>query len=607
MLTYPRHRHRRVTSLDGLWRFRFLGDTASDSVNADGLDFDDHMVVPMAFDATPAYAGRRGVAVYQTRVEVTPKADAHLEFQGVGLWCRVDVDGTPVGDNACAYTPFRCAVPPSDQAERTVTVVVDNRFDPQRAPLHEEFFDFYQYGGILRSAALHELPARWLDHVKVETLDVDAASIRVHMRLGGEPVDGAMAVGFGFDGAELQARPVEFRGGRGTVDLETPNGRPWSPESPNLHTLTVEIGEDGQRDDATVRFGLRWVEARDGQVLINGHPTKLIGYNRHEAHPQFGPASPDALILSDLQRLRDLGCNFVRGAHYPQDRRLLDLCDELGFLVWEEMLGWGQGERQFNDPVFRRHHRAGLEAMVNASINHPSVIMWGFLNEAETESPATRPIFEETVSALRGLDATRLVTYASMYPETDLHWDLVDVVSINLYPGWYGCENVDDPLALVGPSIAKVFEELDRPGSAAAGKPFLVSEIGAEAIYGWRDEHESFFSEQYQSQYLERALEEVLNNPRPTGVALWHFADARTYSGGLSLKRPRTFNNKGTLDEYRRPKQAYAAVKQLIQSFWRSCGAARVDTHVSPDRLERALNANGTGRRRRIKQRQATP
>lgn len=121
-------------------------------------------------------------------------------------------------------------------------------------------------------------------------------------------------------------------------------------------------------------------------------------------------------------------------------------------------------------------------ALVKAGINHPCVIIWGFLNEAPTSEEYVRPFFEETVDTLRALDASRLISYASMFALTDTCYDLVDLVSLNLYPGWYGSEGEPNPLELIAPKFAECFAHLDAAGWSE--KPVLISEIGAEAIYG---------------------------------------------------------------------------------------------------------------------------
>jgi beta-glucuronidase len=417
--------------------------------------------------------------------------------------------------------------------------------------------------------ALHVLPAagRFIEHVRVTpTENYREGGVEVTIELGGAAA-GPVAVTTQFDEAESQRHACQVaEGGQAVLALRVPAPRVWSPESPALHTLrvVVEAKSGGACDDAVVRFGLRRIEARAGALWLNGAPLKLRGYNRHEWHPNFGPCTPVLQMAADLQLLRDLGCNFIRGSHYPQDARFLDLCDELGFLVWEENLGWGQREKTFASAKFRRDHLEALRAMVRAGINHPCVIIWGFLNEAGTDADYVRPVFEETVATLRALDPTRLVSYASMFALTDRHFDLVDLIALNLYPGWYGCEGVGAPLELIAPAIRETLAHIDVAGFRA--KPVIISEIGAEALYGWRDAHGDFFTEDYQAEYLRRACVEALENPRCSGIALWHFSDVRTYGGGWSLKRPRTFNNKGTFDEYRRPKAAAAAVRSVFKS-----------------------------------------
>jgi len=154
------------------------------------------------------------------------------------------------------------------------------------------------------------------------------------------------------------------------------------------------------------------------------------------------------------------------------------------------------------------------------------------------------------------------VTYASNHPTDDLCYDCADVISHNIYPGWYGDAEVDDRLSLIRPRIKQCLEHLDKVGQGM--KPYILSEIGCEALYGWRDPLNGFFTEEFQAEYLRIVCEEVVASKRINGLAIWHFADARTYQGALAIGRPRTFNNKGTVDEYRRPKKSYEVVKEIF-------------------------------------------
>jgi len=123
---------------------------------------------------------------------------------------------------------------------------------------------------------------------------------------------------------------------------------------------------------------------------------------------------------------------------------------------------------------------------------------------------------------------------------------------------------MEAPIESIAPALKECFDLLDSDGLRE--KPVIVSEIGAEALYGWHDSHNDFFTEEYQAAYLKTACREALSHPRCSGIALWHFSDVRTYSGGRSLMRPRAFNNKGIVDEYRRPKAAYGAVREQFHA-----------------------------------------
>ncbi|CAE8672871.1 unnamed protein product, partial [Polarella glacialis] len=178
----------------------------------------------------------------------------------------------------------------------------------------------------------------------------------------------------GFDGAELQTeRPVT--GLQEDWLEQVPGARTWSPSDPQLHSLTVSLRFGSvELDRVTVRFGLRTVTTSDSRILINGEPVLLLGVNRHESHPLGGIYLPHQQLIEDLKIIRELGANFVRGAHYSQDQRFLDLCDEFGVLVWEETMSWQPSFEDLQDPIFMSQQLQMLDETIDASVNHPSVI-----------------------------------------------------------------------------------------------------------------------------------------------------------------------------------------------------------------------------------------
>lgn len=554
MQPYPHHSVRSVVDLNELWDFAFLGPLDPAKIKPTQVRYNDRLPVPLAFDATPKYAGKRGVGVYRKYVTVPANSRARLRFGAVGMWCAVFVDGKKLAEHGDGYTEFWVDLPPANTSRRELTVVTDNQFDFTRNPVQLDYYDWYHYGGLYRPVFLHQLAATDIRSAQITAVNSARGRIRVDIAFAGalpRTIDLAASI----DGQRVHQSSVRIMKGRATLTLNVPKPRAWSPENPHLHRLELQI----PGDDWSARFGLREIRIRGRQVLLNGRPLKLKGFCRHEAHPQFGPALPVALMVEDIQQLKDMGCNFIRGSHYPQDQRFLDLCDEMGMLVWEEATGWGNKEDHFKAAHFCNAQQKGVEEMIAASYNHPSVIFWGFLNEGATNTPTAPKLYRRLADRCRELDATRPVTFADMHVKS-ICLKIADVISYNLYPAWYGDHKIED--------IPKVLRDRVKIARQSTGdvRPFIVSEIGAGAIYGWRDGHASRWSEQYQAKLLDTVCREVLANRDILGISIWQFGDIRTTEQvARVLGRPRAFNNKGVVDEWRRPKQAYDAVRRRFR------------------------------------------
>ena len=558
---YPRFIERKVNILDGFWDFSFLGNNIDIADLPSKFNFDTLMTVPGAFDASPAYAGKRGTAVYRTFCSITPGCRSKLHFHGTGIWVRIIVDGKVIKECALPYSGFEVEVPPSDSSTRELCVVIDNRFDFERAPLQEQFFDFYAYGGIFRSVEWHELGEYSINRAQITTIDVASGTIKVNVSLTGKVpdwVDLALSVN---NKQKLKLTNQKVTDDTVNFELKLDNTTPWNSSNPYLHEIHISTGTD----DIIERFGLRIIEVKNRKIILNGEDIKLLGFCRHESHPQFGPALPDTQLISDLQIMKDLNCNFIRGSHYPQSQNFLDLCDEMGFLVMEESLGWQQDVRHFKSTEYFDRCVEQTRLMVENSFNHPSVIFWGFLNEAYSDKPESRKIYEALTNTLKNADRTRPIGFATCRFENDINLDLADIICINMYPGWYTGSKETAPSQEIKPAIRDVIKRIDAAGQA--DKPFILSEIGVGAIYGWHDNLRGHWSEEYQSDCFTEICEEVVENEKINGVALWQFCDCRTANyAEKALARPRAFNNKGILDEYRRPKMAYTNVKKVFNS-----------------------------------------
>ena len=533
--------------LNGVWDFAFYAGRELAEVELSGCHPDSVMTVPGCFDVLPPYAAQRGTALY--RRQVYCGGLQKLSLDGLGLAAHVYWDGQRIGECPYAYMPESFVFDAGESGCHELTLLVSNQFNQIFFP----FYDFYGYGGIYGDIHIESLPELHIEEVRVQTVDFATRKIRMQVCTSATPPPQSQ-LELLFSGKPVLSLP--FTEKIQSYELEMSGLQLWSPEHPVMQQLLLRLGDDEIRVD----FGIRQVQIDGRRLLLNGKELRLMGYNRHESHPQFGAAMPPSLIEADLLMIREQGCNFIRGSHYPQSRHLLELCDRLGLLVWEETLGWDVKFPTLGEASFLEQQVEQARRLVRNSFNHPSIIIWGFLNETESQLPEVRPIIQRITEVFHEEDDSRLVTYASNKYEQDCCHDLVDLIAMNPYPGWgdVNWEKVQD-IDQVRPRLESLMNALP------ADKPLLISEIGGAAVYGFRDPFKARWSEEYQAMLLQEICSVVLHDTRFCGLCIWQFCNAKSYINGFVMGRPRGFNNKGILDEFRRPKLAWDAISACVR------------------------------------------
>lgn len=547
--TFQTHCIRKQEELtERLWTFTALsGDKAGES-------FPVH--TPSAWETYPGFGLYRGEGRYETNFSAG--GNVRIECKGVSHTAKVYVDGKLIAEHYNAYTPFSAVVQGLSRGEHTLAIVANNRFSDISA-LHVPN-DYMSYGGVTRPVAVEEVADVYLERVHVTPsfdgthwhTSVDATVVNLAEE---RPVTLRISIA----GKECVLSPQYLPKGENILRAEFTfeDVQTWSPETPKLYTIKTVLKVDGKEvDDLFDRFGFREIKIEGKQILLNGEPLRIRGLCRHEDHPHFGCALPYEAMMHDLLLLKDLGANSVRTGHYPNDERFLDLCDELGILVWEENHARGLSLEQMQNPNFEPQAEQVTREMVLFHYNHPSIYIWGILNECASDSEFGKECYEKQFALIRSLDKTRPCSFASCKFKTDLCFGLPDVVSYNIYPKWYHDTPVDAYL-----NDLYTWVQTKTEGK---GKPFLVTEIGAGGIYGYRTPYASKWSEEYQQKALSEQLTGVLSHPDCSGVYIWQFSDIRIsveWWGG----RPRTMNNKGVVDEYRRPKLCYETVKRIFR------------------------------------------
>lgn len=572
---FDTHYIRFQQELDGMWDFRM-----------EGVDKAYQLPVPGCWEQHPDFLAHRGKGVYTRKVYIRQDCNIRLEFKGVSHTADVYFDGEPVAHHYNAFTPFSTVVKNVCRGEHEIKVLVDNTFGEHSA-LHIPN-DYYTYGGITRPVALEYLPdvyiknvhftpfmrdGKWAAKVEVKLANLSdkEACVQFGCRLDGVasyksgvsmPVDckaGVDCLELSKDIQTVEGNAELAPGSEATVVLEKEfdNVTAWSHENPALYMLNTTLSVGGEAvDDYIERVGFRTVEIDGTKIKVNGEAVYLMGFNRHEDYAVDGCAINLQHMVQDMDLMQDMGVNALRTCHYPNDERMLDLCDERGIMVWEENHARGLGLPEMQNPNFDKQCEDCIYEMIENHYNHPAIIIWGILNECAAETEEGREKYARQYAQIKSLDTSRPTTSATCRHFTDICLDLPDIVSFNMYSGWYQDVPVDE-------RNDKQIQWIQSAGGA--GKPIIVSELGAAAIYGYRDRARCKWSEERQADIIRENLEVYMNDENITGVFIWQFADCRvTEEGGWFATRARSHNNKGVVDEYRRPKMAYDVVKEMF-------------------------------------------
>ena len=546
--TFEEHKLRGVHSLDGCWKLKPLDDS--------GRVFT--AMVPGVWERIPALARYRGKAEYTRTVTLDEAGNVLLRFGGASHTARVFWDDEQVAKHYSAYTAFETVIEKAEAGEHTLRVEVDNAYS-EESTLHVPN-DYQTYGGLNRPVEMQMLGSCYIQRMAFTCEETGEGAYTARVRVYVKAIAAAqgMQIAASVAGASAAAEVPALAAGEEAcvvLELNVTNVQKWDIHQGNLYDLCVQLVKDAQPvDDLIDRVGFRTVKVEGEKILLNGRPVFLKGFNRHEDHGQFGCAISVDAMMDDLYLMLDMGVNSIRTSHYPNDPRFLDLCDELGMLVWEEHHARALSDEIMRKPLFAEQCRVCNEEMIAQHINHPCIYVWGLLNECESETEFGRSVYETQINQLRQLDPSRPITFASCRHFKDICLDLVDIVSFNIYPQWYMPVSTDD-------WTKREIEWMETVG--AKNKPIIFSEFGAGAVAGFHDPFtRAKWSEERQADILEEQLGSLLSNPRVTGTYIWQFCDVNvSEENSWVMRRPKGQNNKGVVDLYRRPKLSYNTVK----------------------------------------------
>ncbi|NLJ01697.1 MAG: glycoside hydrolase family 2 protein [Bacteroidales bacterium] len=561
----------------------------------------------------------QGPAWYKTTLDINNPFDEGrtlLHFEGSGQKTELYVFTTKVASHVGGYDEWYVDITEAvkdflslEEAERfkgkvPIAIRTDNSRDVEMIP--SDLSDFNLYGGIYRYLNLVYVPGLSLQEVYANA-SVDNAG-----KTGEVTISTRFYNPANIANAELEItitdknQKVVFQSEKklshfdkeiviGETTLREPHL--WSPDSPDLYTLHLTLNSKTGTHEEQVKFGFRHFEfIKHGPFILNGERLLLRGTHRHEDHAGVGAAMTEEMMREEMILMKEMGVNFIRLGHYQQSRIILDLCDSLGILVWEE-IPWCRGG--LGGEVYQEQARRMLKNMIVQHRNHPSVILWGLGNENDWpndfpyfDKEAIRAFMKELHDLSHEIDPNRLTAIR----RCDFCRDIVDVYSPSIWAGWYRGRYTDyKRVSEYEKDRVDHFLHVEWGGDSHAGRhsedptrylDIIQSEeraderAGDASLYGGkaRASRDGEWTETYICDMIDWHLKEQETMDWLTGTAYWPFKD---FSTPVRPENPTPYmNQKGVVERDLTPKESY----YVFQSYWSDKPMVRIYGHTWPIR-----------------------
>ncbi len=552
-----------------------------------------------AVDQVPGY--RRDASWYFRDLDLSPSNDQNylISFEGANITTDVYCNGQLVGTHVGGYVGFELDITPylSDDGNNELAVRVDNSYNPDVIPSQKA--DFFIYGGIVRDVWLKTLPKHYIAKVAISTPQVtdNTAQTVAHVHLNSD-CDNCKII------SEISESSSNDRVLQSTVSVteqnhlinfdQLSNPRLWSPQSPTLYQVTTKLYKDESLiDTVTETIGYRYYSFDEyGPFYLNGERLLLRGTHRHEEHAGYGAAMPNELHRSDIALMKEMGVNFLRLGHYPQDPEVYRACNELGIIVWDE-LPWCRGG--IGKSVWKSHTKRLLTEQIHQNYNHPSIFFWSLGNEIYwlpdfdngDDTQQINTFLSELNSTAHEIDPYRLTAIRKYYDGADL----VDVFSPSIWSGWYaGVYTNYEKTIKENQKKYKRFLHMEYGGSSHVGRHTENPITGAGTVDAddWEEASNQVnidniakngdWTENYIVDLFDWHLGVTEQNPDFGGNAQWAFKDF-----GTPLRPENAIpyiNQKGLVDREGKPKDAF----YVFQSYWSDTPMVYIESHTWTER-----------------------
>jgi beta-glucuronidase len=592
-MLYPQmNEYRTVVDLSGFWEFQPdpSGRGEKEAWFKKDLPQSKKIAVPGSWNEQFQSADFENVDIknylgdswYQRKVFIPAewaRGNIFLRIGAANYRAKVWLNDVYLGEHEGGFLPFQFNIVSCAYLgrENTVTIKVNNELDASTIPqgIDEEIakgksypnypptgFDFFPYAGLHRPVLLYTTPRSFIEDIRIKTEITGKSGLVSYEIMTNGKVEKVRTQLLQPDGKKVSEIVQEKEGEFFQGVFLVKRASFWSPENPYLYNFKVEIlKKEEVADSYTLPVGIRTVEIKDCQLLLNQKPIYLKGFGKHEDFPIVGKGLCLPLIRRDFSLLKWIGANSFRTSHYPYAEEILQLADEEGFLVINEVPAVSLSFKSVNEKTLTTHQKM-LTELIARDKNHPSVIIWSVANEPDvnikpSEKPSYQksvPYFKKLAKLVKKLDPTRLTTVVVCQKEDYRFLKYYDLASWNQYLGWYRFPA----------QLEKAVKELSRDLDVyyrKLKKPLFITEFGADAVAGLHSVEDELFTEEYQAKMIELYCRVFRTKKYIVGEHPWNFADFKT---AQSIHRI-IVNRKGVFTRLREPKLAAHILKKIWQ------------------------------------------
>lgn len=561
-MLYPRsNQYRDVYNLNGIWDFKCVEENYEPKEKAKESS---PMAVPASYNdivTDKTQKNHEGKVLFEREFSL-PVREENLYRLRIGATshkCEIYLNGTLIGKGINGYYPIDLPLENLQNSNR-LSVVIDNRLTRESLPVGEIVdgkqitnHDFYNFTGIHRDVLVYTLPKKHIEDITIKTVvNGDYSLINVAVETGCKQVVCTV---------QDENGNVVAKGGVGDLKINSP--RTWSPESPYLYTLVVETESDIYQET----FGIRKVEVKGDQFLLNDKPVYFKGFGMHEDFIVSGKGANNAVNVRNFELLKWINANSIRTSHYPYSEDIMYLADKYGYMVIDEVPAVGMhrfggplkifsGDRALVDENTKVLHKELIKQLVARDKNHPCVVMLCVGNEPAVEEEECYEYFKDIFSYARSVWELPITMVHCGFASSEKNCGLLpDVICLNRYYAWYYMHHgeTEEIGGLLKRELQTYYERYH--------KPIMLTEYGADTIEGLHTLPSETFSEEYQVETIEEYSKVFDELEYFIGEHVWAFADFKTKQGLTRIRG----NRKGVFTKDRQPKM----IAHYLKNRWK--------------------------------------